>query len=227
MPSVQSRIFPINWATAANGAVDDTNPVPKAAIQSITMAVRIGRDDAATAGAIGYVQEFNWSMRRDAQPIHQIEPIPDNTFGSQVGLGTNLNFTTSKFWPGEPVEVIPGKVGGVEIRLGKYALYSCNLLRSTLKLAGAGTEDATPTSDIHYTGTGQNEYVSLIQQTRPIYIYQYFLSPISGQPVFGRVFEECWFTDIGETIPTAETNMAILENGTLLATRIRPVLKKI
>lgn len=218
-----SRIFPLNWATGAGNTRDDadTAAIPKAAIQSITMAVRVGWGQEY---AIGYIQEFNWSMRREAQVLHQIEPYPNGTFGDVVSLAT-AKFGQTYYWPGEPIETIPGKVGGVEVTLNKYALYSCNLLRSLLVCDAAGTEHATlPTnnSEIHYSGSGQNEYVSLIQQVRPVFIYQYFISPNTGEKIFGRVFEEGWFTDIGEEIPQADRNGPILERGRLLVTRLRP-----
>jgi len=213
----------MNWATGGGGRVSDTDTVPKAAMQSITMAVRFGDGKQF---AIGYVQQFKWTMTRDKEILHQIEAYPNGTFESATNLAT-ARFGQTFYWPGEPIEVIPGKVNGVDITLSRYALYSSNLLRSLMRIDGAGTEDTEQiqnNNEIQYTGALQNPYVSLIQQVRPVYIYQQFLSPTVGTIVFGRVFEECWFTDIGEDIPTAEKNGPILENGTLTATRIRPIL---
>ena len=218
-----SRIFPMNWATGGGGRVSDTDIVPRAAMQSITMSIRFGDGKQF---AIGYVEEFKWAMKREVQVLHQIEAYPNGTFESATNLAT-AKFGQTFYWPGEPIEVIPGKVNGVEITLSKYALYSANLLRSLMTIDGAGTEDATQiqnNNQIHYTGALQNPYVSLIQQVRPVYIFQQFLSPTVGSIVFGRVFEECWFTDIGEEIPTAEVNGPILEKGLLTATRIRPII---
>jgi hypothetical protein len=218
-----SRIFPINFATGAGGRVADTDRVPKAAIQSITMALRFGDGKRF---AIGYVNSFGWSMTRAAEVIHQIEPYPNGTFEPSTDLAT-ASFGQTFYWPGEPIEVIPGKVDGISIDLAKYALYSANLLRSLLSIDGSGTEHETGVqnnSDIHYTGAYQNEYVSLIQQVRPVYIFQQVITPTTGEIVFGRVFEECWFTDIGEEIPDAKTNGPILEKGKLTGTRIRPVV---
>ncbi len=228
--AIPERILPINWATAGADVRDleqsGSDAPPPAAIQSITMAVRFGDGKQY---AVGYVQEFGWSADRGSQTLHQIEPYPNGTFsGGAAGpaLGT-VGFSESKYWPGEPVEVVPGKMGEITVTLNRYALYSSNLLRSLLSIDGAGTEHKDPIDnqeDIQYTGSNQNEYVSLIQQTRPVYIYQIFISPINGKIVFGRVFEECWFTGIGETLPAADTNEAVLENGTLIATRMRPYL---
>jgi len=165
-------------------------------------------------------------MKRDAQVLHQIEAYPNGTFESATNLST-AKFGQTFYWPGEPIEVIPGKVGGIDITLSRYALYSSNLMRSLMTIDGAGTEDTTQiqnNNQIQYSGPLQNPYVSLIQQVRPVYIFQQFLAPTTGNIVFGRVFEEAWFTDIGEEIPTAEVNGPILERGTLIATRVRPIL---
>lgn len=222
-----TRILPINWNTGANAKIREEEVVdkpkpPKAAIQSITLAIRVGQTKQY---ALGYIQAFNWSMTREAQPIHQIEPYPDGTFGG--GSFETASFGSSYYWPGEPVEVIPGKVGGIDITLNKYAMYTLNLLRATLAADGAGTEHTlaqipTLNADLHYNEAGQNEYVSLIQQVRPIYIYQSYINPLSGANAFGRVFEECWFTSLGEEIPEASQNGPIMESGRLTATRIRP-----
>jgi hypothetical protein len=222
-----ARIFPINWRTGAGGTISDADTMPRAAMQSITMSLRFGQHDMA----IGYVQNFNWSMERQATPYHQIEAYPDGTFGG--GNLATAEFGTSYYWPGEPVEVIPGKVGGIQITLGKIAFYSANMLRTLLTIHGAGTASQNGDTGltagqqdlIHYTGPLQNEYVSAIQQVRPIYIHQIFLSPTTGVPVFGRTFQECWFTNIAEVIPDAATNGAIIENATLLATRMRPYVQ--
>ena len=227
--AIPERILPVNWATAGEDVKkleqSGSDAPPRAAIQSITMAVRFGEKQYA----IGYIKKFNWSTKRDSETLHQIEPYPNGTFSggsSGPALGT-VGFNESKYWPGEPVEVVPGKIDAVDITLERYALYSSNLLRSLLTIDGAGTEHSEPiqnNEDIHYSGDKQNEYVSLIQQTRPVHIYQTFISPVNGKIVFGRVFEECWFTEIGEEIADAEKNEAVYESGKLIATRMRPYL---
>jgi hypothetical protein len=224
--TVANRVLPINWATAGEDVRDlenkNSSTAPRAAIQSITMALRFGDGKEY---AIGYIKKFSWTAQRDKQVLHQIEPYPNGTFtGNAPGFGS-VAFKDSKYWPGEPVEMIPGKMGAIEIELQRYALYSSNLLRTLLTSDGAGTEHNVPVqnnSDIHYSGDKQNEYVSLIQQTRPVFIYQTYINPLNGKIIFGRVFEECWFTDIGEEIADAEKNEAIIENGKLTATRLRP-----
>jgi hypothetical protein len=211
--AITNRVLPISNKNA-------NSSIPKAAIQSITMAIRVGSGKFA----IGYVNEFGWDATRDVKSIHQIEPYPDGTFDNSKTLAHS--FGSTNYWPGEPVEVIPGKVDVVTITLKRYVLYTSNLLAACMRLEAAGTEEgdskkATLNSEVNNV-TSVNKYVSLIQQVRPIELYQMYISPTTGQVVFGRRFEECWFTKIAETIPTGENNEAILEDGELKCARIRP-----
>lgn len=221
------RVLPINRAKGTGG-YNEGDPYPKAAMQSVTMGVRVG----ASNYAIGYVHEFNWNMDRDNAVLHQIEPFPNGTFGTTGTFG--VDFFESNYWPGEPIEIIPGKVGGVSITLNRYSLYTSNLLASVFRLqekldgspVGNIEEDVDGMTDpVNMDGTAPNNYVSLIQQVRPVDLYQVFYSPYDGSLIFGRKFEECWFSSIGEDIPTSDENGPILENGELLATRVRPYNK--
>jgi hypothetical protein len=211
--ALANRVLPISNKNA-------NSSIPKAAIQSITMAIRVGSNKFS----IGYINEFGWDATRDVKSIHQIEPYPDGTFDNQANLTSA--FGSTSYWPGEPVEVIPGKVDVVTITLKRYVLYTSNLLAACMRLEAAGTESVSATKSTLNTDvndvTNVNKYVSLIQQVRPIELYQMYISPTTGQVVFGRKFEECWFTKIAETIPTGENNEAILEDGELKCARIRP-----
>jgi len=213
--ALANRVLPINYAASTNNL---NGTIPKTAIQSITMAIRIGPKQHA----IGYIQEFSWTADRDVKMLHQIEPYPNGTFDGSAVLESD--FFTSGYWPGEPVEGVPGKIDGIKVTLKRYALYTSNLLAALTRLSGAGTEDADiPVDNASVNNTEDvNKYVSLIQQVRPIDIYQMYVSPTNGAIVFGRKFEECWFTSLGEEIPAAETNEPIMENGELTATRVRP-----
>jgi len=210
--TLASRVLPISNKNA-------NSTIPTAAIQSITMAIRVGSGKFS----IGYVNEFGWDATRDVKSVHQIEPYPDGTFDNQADLTSA--FGSTAYWPGEPVEVIPGKIDVVTITLKRYVLYTSNLLAACMRLEAAGTEGtgikSILNSDVNDV-SNVNQYVSLIQQVRPIELYQMFISPTTGQVVFGRKFEECWFTKIAETIPTGENNEAILEDGELKCARIRP-----
>ena len=218
--AIPSRILPINRAKAGGGWDESSGALPKAAIQSVTMSVRIGDNKYA----IGYIQKFSWKMSRENQTLHQIEAYPNGTFGGGGEWGSK-GFNDSSYFPGEAIEVVPGKQPAIDVTLGRYALYTSNLLSSVLRSDGAGTEDAAgvaTNADINIK-SGNIAYISMLQQVRPVDIYQIYYSPVDGTPIFGRLFEECWFKDYGETIPEAAKNEAILEDATLTATRIRPL----
>lgn len=211
--ALPNRVLPLN-----NRFANDA--IPKAAIQSITMAVRVGPQKFA----VGYIQEFGWSADRDVKPLHQMEPYPDGTFDGSATLSGHT-FGQTMYWPGEPVEVVPGKISVITLTLKRYVLYTSNLLAAMCRIHSAGTEDTDvlPTDNATVNDvTAVNQYVTLIQQVRPLEVYQMYISPTTGRVVFGRKFEECWFTKIGETIPNAEANEPILEEGELKCSRIRP-----
>lgn len=209
-------------------SMDDTNKYfPKAAIQSITMGIRVGE----LQYAIGYVQNFSFDMKREAKPIWQIEPYP-NIMGDSEGHSglhnsfTNMTFNQStKYWPGEAVEVIPGKMGPLELKLNRYSVYTANLMAAVMRSSGAGVYDAVarPPHVLEDDATASISYVSLLQQVRPFDIYQIFVSPITGNLLWGRKFGGCWFTAIGEKAPEADKNEPIMEEGTVQATYLRPI----
>ena len=84
----------------------------------------------------------------------------------------------------------------------------------------AGTNDP-----VNLNGTQPNNYVSLIQQVRPITMYQIYYSPLDGSMIYGREFQECWFTNLGEDSGNADDNHPILDNAIMIATRVRPYHK--
>lgn len=217
--ALPNRILPINWGLAGGGVPGVETPVPRAAIQSITLGVRFGTEHMA----IGYIQEFSYDLSRDMQTIHQIEPFPNNTFGTGWGTLTQQTFGQTNYWPGEACEVIPGKQKEISVTLNRYALYSSNLLAAMVRADLAGTEEDSSRDPNSNDPTLVNTYVSLLQQVRPIDIFEVYYSPTTGQIIYGRVFFECWIQSIGERIPTADRNEAILENGKVVATRIRPI----
>jgi hypothetical protein len=214
--AIANRVLPINYAASRDNLA---GTIPKTAIQSVTMAVRTGPGQFA----VGYIQEFGWTADRDVKMVHQIEPYPNGTFNNQATLG-GTDFDQSMYWPGEPVEGIPGKIDGIPITFKRAVLYTSNMLAAFSRLNGAGNynENVPVTNDAVNDTANVNKYVSIIQQVRPIDIYQMFISPVTGQIVFGRVFEECWFTKITETIPAANANEEIVEDGELKAVRVRP-----
>ena len=225
-----SRVLPVNSGRAGGGTANDT--VPRAAVQSITMSMRFGDKNVS----IGYIKKFSWKVTRDNTTLHQIEAYADGTF-SVTDKTTNVTtqesrYLNASYFPGEAMEVIPGKQPAIDIDIDRYCLYTSSLL-SALDLYKAGTEYNGATDFANYNGQsfsgafndGNNNrinYVSLLQQIRSIDITQLYTNPINGNIIFGRVFEECWFKNYGETIPDADKNEAVYESATLTCPRIRP-----
>jgi len=214
-----SRLLPLHNIN------EDAN-VPHASIQSITMGVRIGDQKYP----IGYIHKFSFDMKRDNKTIYQIEPYPDVLVypGNATGLATT--FTSAEFnedtayWPGEAIEIIPGKMGVIDITLDRYALYTGNLMSAMMRATGSGNYDTTDTTpNIDESADEIIKYVNILQQVRPFEIYQIFVSPISGGVLWGRKFGGVWFNSIGETSPESDKNEPILEGGKMQATYIRPL----
>jgi hypothetical protein len=192
------------------------------------MGIRVGDNQYA----IGYIQKFDFTMTRDAKPIYQIEPYPDILGINGEAPGLNKSYSNQVFdqntpyWPGEAIEVIPGKMGPININLSRYALYTGNLMAAMMNATGGGVYSDTATSPnvAESTAAGNAiQYISILQQVRPFDIYQIYVSPITGLFLWGRKFSGCWFTEVGETIPEASVNEAILENGKIQATYVRPI----
>ncbi len=217
--ALPNRILPINWGMAGGGTPGVEVEVPRSAIQSVTLGVRFGTEHMA----IGYIDEFSYNLTRESQTVYQIEPYPNNTFGTGWGALQESTFGQTQYWPGEPCEIIPGKQKEISITLNRYALYSSNLLAAMIRADLAGTEGDSSRDPNSNDPTLVNTYVALLQQVRPIDVFEIYISPTTGNIIFGRVFMECWITSIGEKIPTAAQNQAVLENGTIVATRIRPI----
>lgn len=219
-PTVQAdRILPLHNYTGKTP--------PHAAIQSITMGIRIGTNKYA----IGYIHKFSFKMARDTKPIWQIEPYPDvmGDDASAAGMGASFSNRTfdenTTYWPGEAVEIIPGKMSPIDLTLSRYALYTGNLMAAVSRASGSGVYDSTETYPNIPEGSAQTAimYVNILQQVRPFDIYQIFISPITGKVLWGRKFGGCWFKSVGETIPESDKNEPILEDGEVSATYIRPL----
>ena len=201
---------------------------PHSVIQSITMSIRIGTQQFA----IGMIDKFTVSMKRANKTIYQIEAYPDVRGDVEGGTvaGISSSYTPRQFdeqttyWPGEPVEVIPGKMGDIDVTLDRYALYTANLLAAVTRATGSGVYDGVPVApNLQESAQAVIKYVNILQQVRPFDLFQIFVSPVTGGVLWGRKIGGCWFEEIGETIPASNENGPIMENGKIKATYIRPL----
>jgi hypothetical protein len=203
---------------------------PHSTIQSITMGIRIGNQKFA----IGYIHKFVLDMTRANKPVYQIEPYP-NVLGddnSPSGIATTFTPLTfdenTKYWPGESIEMIPGKIEPIKITLEKYALYTANLMAAVSRAAASGVYDSVETPpNLQESAPPVIKYVNILQQVRPFDIYQIFVSPVTGGVLWGRKFGGCWLTKVGEVVSESDKNEPILEQGEVMATYIRPLSSSI
>lgn len=210
--------------------INPNSNAPHSSIQSITMGIRIGNQKFA----IGYIHKWSFTMERAEKTIFQIEPYPDVRGDDSSPAGIASVYTARKFdenttyWPGEAIEVIPGKMNPVKITLHRYALYTGNLLAAISRATGSGVYDGSEVPpNIQETEEPVIKYVNILQQVRPFDIYQTFVSPVTGGVLWGRKFGGCWFTKIGETSAESDKNEPILEEGEISATYIRPLSSSI
>lgn len=206
--------------------LNESATTPHASIQSITMGIRIGDQKYA----IGYVHKFTFEMRRENKTIYQIEPYPDVRGDDTVASGILSTFTSREFdentsyWPGEPIEVVPGKMGQITVNLHRYALYTANLMAAVARATGSGVyNQVSQPPNLQESAASVIKYVNILQQVRPFDIYQIFVSPLTGAVLWGRKFGGCWFSRVGETVPDSDRNEPILEEGEVHATYIRPL----
>lgn len=218
-----SRLLPLH-------NINESATTPHSSIQSITMGIRIGNQKFA----IGYINKFSFEMNRDQKTIYQIEPYPDVMGDDSSPAGIATSFTSRRFdentryWPGEAIEVIPGKMQPLKLTLERYSLYTSNLMAAVARASGSGVYDPTEVApNLQETAPAIIKYISILQQVRPFDIYQIFVSPITGGVLWGRKFGGCWFTKIGEVSPDAEKNEPLLEQGEIQATYIRPLTSSI
>ena len=223
-----SRVTPLS--ISPRDSLDTTADMYKKHIVThIQLGVRVGQDVNI---ALGFIQGFNWSIDRPVTEVHQIEPIPDGTFSSSVKIKSNDGLFNTKYYPGEVIELIPGKQGAVSIDISRCVLYGSNILSALMFIEKAGTEEskigsaeASSFDPTDSTSSGSfAQYVTLIQQVRPVYIKQIILNPVSGEVAYGRVFEDVWIESMSEEQVTADKNEPLVESIKAKATRIRPFI---
>ena len=153
---------------------------PHSSIQSITMGIRIGNQKFA----IGYINKWSFNMERSEKVVFQIEPYPDVRGDDSSAAGIASVYTARTFdenttyWPGEAIEIIPGKMNPIKITLHRYALYTGNLLAAVSRATGSGVYDSAEVPpNIQETEAPVIKYVNILQQVRPFDIYQIFVSP--------------------------------------------------
>ena len=122
---------------------------------------------------VGVIQTWNPSQNRGITPIYEI------------------NSETS----GEPIEKVPGNVGGLTIGVSRYDLYKRRM------------EAAFGTPDVEMLGDHNNPF-----QVRESWRYP-------DGTIEARLFMGCWMSNVGRTF-SATDNRVVLVSSTLEFTRV-------
>lgn len=220
---ITSRVNPIN---VNPGTLADSKKHLARPVQSTSVGIRVGDNVNVN---IGYIQKFNFDISRPSSEVYQIEPCVNGTFGYAMNdliKDGAIPFFETKYHPGEVIEVIPGKQGAAELSISRAVLYGSNLMSALMYIERAGTEsiDEAEAAELYFGGNSM-QYVSLIQQVRPIFIKQVIYNPISGKIIWGRVFQDVWIESWSEEMPDASKNEILVDSIKAKATRIRPLNK--
>lgn len=230
-----NQVLPVSSSRPApNGAPFQdgyTHPTPNGVMNILQYSVRLG--NAAPQKAIGLVQKIEWSVSRRTQEIYQLEAIPNVIFGN-VGDPAQLtetgHYTTSElFYPGEPVEIVPGVQEPIEVNLERAVMNSGTGLEALLA-AGDAAEYATynggsgydPFIDQFSDSNGNNvRGITPLQQVRPLILYSLAYSPTTADVIYGIKFVDCWIEESSGWNIEATGDGAIIESIRLRCPRIR------
>ncbi len=182
------------------------------ALPVITLAIRGG---LMGDKVIGYVTGITRTHTRTVERLHQLEP-----FSTEAGGFQTLAKTGNDYFPGEAIELVPGILGEETVALTRYALYTSTLFEAFMRAGGAGDANNQTPVDVNNPEL-ESRYTSLLQQVRPVNVYEYYVSPITKKVLWGIIYYDGWFTDMGRRI-TVGTDTVIMEEATIAITRSRP-----
>lgn len=137
--------------------------------------------------AVGAITSWSTNQTRTGTPVFE--------FGS-ITVGGGDDVTAD---PGEPYEIVPGNIGGTEIRIRRYDVY-------TLRF-----ENAFRTNNLQM----------LTRQDRSIKLLEFFVAPDSALS-FTNVYYGSWFTSLGRD-HDAKGDRIVMANATIMYARKREV----
>lgn len=135
-----------------------------------------GMSISANRQTIGAINEFNTRVNRNIQELYEFGQV---TAYAQGG------------GPGDPFELVPGNVTGMQIDMRRYDLYPLELERAF------GTPDLAMLS-------GQLDAIDDIKEAWVV----------PDGPGYIRQYQGCWFSDIGRQI-SASNDRTINASGTI------------
>jgi hypothetical protein len=126
---------------------------------------------------VGVIQSWAPGMNRGITPVYEI------------------NVATS----GEPIENVPGNVGGLTIQVSRYDLYTKRM------------EAAFGTPDVEMLGDHNN----------PFQLLELWRFPDNTQE--GRTYDGCWFNNIGRTYSATDARLVMVNAGISYVRRRRTI----
>jgi len=201
----ETSVLPVNPSKTEN--------LLTSALHILTIGVRVGEEQKA----IGYVSKIDRKHSRNVTRLHQLEPFANGTFAnslqeSKFGEEATLVYPTSEYFPGEAIEVVPGILNEETVSLTRYILYTSTLFEAFVR--------ANSRKDVNDTSL---RLVSLLEQVKPVELFEFWLSPINGNIIYGIHYIDCWFTEMGHTVEIGRESV-VAEDGTLAVTKTRPFM---
>jgi hypothetical protein len=185
--------------------------------------LRLGNRDGSILVPVGLVQKISWGVTRKSTEIYQVEAIPDtiDSDPSVVDLTVPGQFENiQKYWPGEPLEVIPFTQDVIEMTLDRTVTNYGTGLEALLNVGGAA-EYSTDAGVSTYDAS-EGRAVTPLQQVRPFNIYSIFYSPTQiGRRIYGVAFQDCWVQDVSGWDIDSKGDGVIIESIKARCPRIR------
>lgn len=221
----QNQVLPVSSSRIVDGLDNFVRPDPVSAMNMLQYSVRAGVNSDRP---LGYVQKITWSMSRDAKEVYQIEALPDAIYNENrpADLTEAAQYQQSDiYYPGEPVEVIPGYAKPINVTLERVVMNGGTGLEAVLN-----TSDAAEYNDYN-NGNGYDPFVNTasgnraitpLQQVRPITLTSICFSPTQRrQVIYGVKFVDGWITEVtGWDINTGGDSM-IVESIKMLFPKLR------
>ncbi|MEO0075039.1 MAG: hypothetical protein ABIK31_02890 [candidate division WOR-3 bacterium] len=220
-----NQVLPVS--SSRGGTAEFTALAPRSAMNILQFSVRAGM---LSDIPIGYVQEVSWSFDREAKELYQIEAIPDVIFEPPPGsidlTQPGQYFRSDIYYPGEPVEVVPGYQKPISVSLKRVVMNSGTGLEALLN-----TGDAAEYNDYNF-GAGYPPFVDLttnpdrgiipLQQVRPLTLTCMAFTPTrENRVIYGVKFIDGWITRVGGWNIGTGSSGTVVEEMTVLFPKVR------
>ena len=227
-----NQVLPISSSRAADGVAnqnDYTALRPVGAMNILQSSVRFGATGANHP--IGLVQEVTWSISRKLKEMYQIEAIPNTIFEPAPTIDLTdfgqFGLPETSYFPGEPVEVVPGVQEPITINLKRTVMNSSTALEAIINTSDAAEYrnydgvGGSPNLQVTKDGT-LIRGISPLQQVRPATLYVLFFSPTRAHEViYGLQFVDCWIRKVGGWNITASGEGGIIEEIEMLCPKVK------